>query len=64
MLQKNNCSEGCVGVLRWTDNFRGTYAFITNQIAIATTATTITPQTTGLTFFELPLRGESFGARL
>jgi hypothetical protein len=52
--------------MRWrfsrADNFRGTYAFIANQIAIATMATTIAPQTTGVTFFELPLRGESFGA--
>jgi hypothetical protein len=40
------------------------HAFITNQIAIATMATTIAPQTTGVTFFELPLRGESLGAWL
>jgi hypothetical protein len=39
-------------------------AFIVNQIASATITTTITPQTTGVTFFELPLRGESFGAWL
>jgi hypothetical protein len=38
------------------------YAFIMNHIASATITTTITPQTTGVTFFELPLRGESLGA--
>jgi hypothetical protein len=56
----------CSGDLRRVDNnkFDGTYAFITNQIATATMATTITPQTTGVSFFELPLRGESFGAWL
>jgi hypothetical protein len=42
----------------------GTYAFIVNQIARAMMTTTIAPQTTGVTFFELPLRGESFGAWL
>jgi hypothetical protein len=42
----------------------GTYARIANQIASATITTTITPQTTGVIFFELPLRGESFGAWL
>jgi hypothetical protein len=41
-----------------------TYAFITNQIASATSTTMIAPQTMGVTFFELPLRGESFGAWL
>jgi hypothetical protein len=51
-------------ILRSADNFRGTYAFTTNQIAIATMATTIAPQTTDVIFFELPLRGESFGAWL
>jgi hypothetical protein len=65
MLHENNCSEGCVRViLRSADNFRGTYAFIANQIASATITTTIAPQTMGVTFFELPLRGESFGAWL
>jgi hypothetical protein len=51
-------------ILRSADNFRGTYVFITNQIAIATMITMIAPQTAGVTFFELPLRGESFGAWL
>jgi hypothetical protein len=65
MLHKNNCSEGCVRViLRSDDKFRGTYDFMANQIASATITTTIAPQTTGVTFFELPLRGESFGAWL
>ena len=35
------------------------HALIANQIAAAIIATTIAPQTTGVTFFELPLRGES-----
>jgi hypothetical protein len=48
--------------LRSADNFRGTYVFIVNQIAMATITTTIAPQTAGVTFFELPLRGESLGA--
>jgi hypothetical protein len=43
---------------------QGTHAFTTNQIASKTIATTIAPQTTGVTLFELPLRGESFGAWL
>ena len=38
------------------------HALIVNQIATAMIATTIAPQTTGATFFELPLRGESLGA--
>jgi hypothetical protein len=35
-----------------------------NQIAAAMIATTIAPQTTGVTFLELPLRGESLAAWL
>jgi hypothetical protein len=35
-----------------------------NQTASATITATITAHTTGVAFFELPLRGESFGARL
>jgi hypothetical protein len=45
-------------------SYSGTYAFIINQIAAATITTTIAPHTTGADFFELPLRGESFGAWL
>jgi hypothetical protein len=41
-----------------------TYAFIANQIASATITAVTAPQTMGVTFFELPLRGESFGAWL
>jgi hypothetical protein len=33
-----------------------------NQIAVAIIATTTTAQTTGMTWFELPLRGESLAA--
>jgi hypothetical protein len=40
----------------------GTQAFIVNQIASNTMTKTIAPQITGVTFFVLPLRGESFGA--
>jgi hypothetical protein len=40
------------------------YTFIANQIAMATIATTITPHITGVTCFELPLRGESLAAWL
>jgi hypothetical protein len=39
-----------------------TYTLIANQIAIAIIATTIAAHTTGVTRFELPLRGESFAA--
>jgi hypothetical protein len=35
-----------------------------NQIAIATIAKTIAPHITGVTCFELPLRGESLAAWL
>src|ERR1700738_1262581 len=38
------------------------YACIVNQIATTTMATTIAPQTTGVTFFDPPLRGESLAA--
>jgi hypothetical protein len=44
------------------DGSGGTQTFIVNQIASATITTTIAPHTTGVTFLELPLRGESFGA--
>jgi hypothetical protein len=40
----------------------GTQAFIVNQTASSTMMQTMAPQTTGVTFFVLPLRGESFGA--
>jgi hypothetical protein len=38
--------------------------FQANQIAIATMATIIAHHTSGVTFFELPLRGESLAAWL
>jgi hypothetical protein len=53
-----------IGIFRQYAGYRGTYAFIVNQIASATMNTTIVAQTTGVPFFELPLRGESFGAWL
>jgi hypothetical protein len=56
MLQGKN---GSAELARGSD-----HAFIANQIASATITTMIAPQTTGVTFFELPLRGESFGAWL
>jgi hypothetical protein len=40
------------------------HGFIAIQIAIATSATMIAPHITGVTRFELPLRGESFAAWL
>jgi hypothetical protein len=40
------------------------YGFSANQIAMATTATTIAHQIAGVVFFELPLRGESLAAWL
>jgi hypothetical protein len=40
----------------------GTQAFIVNQTPSSTMMKTIAPQTTGVTFLVLPLRGESFGA--
>jgi hypothetical protein len=39
-------------------------ALVANQMIATMTATTITLHTTGVTRFELPLRGESFGAWL
>jgi hypothetical protein len=41
---------------------RTVHNFIANQIAATISATTITAHTTGVTRFELPLRGESFAA--
>jgi hypothetical protein len=38
------------------------YSLIANQIAITTTATMMAPHTSGVTRFELPLRGESLAA--
>jgi hypothetical protein len=38
------------------------HALIAYQIAIAIIAATIAAHTTGVTCFELPLRGESFAA--
>jgi hypothetical protein len=38
--------------------------FIANQIAMATMTTRMTHHTTGVTRFELPLRGESLAAWL
>jgi hypothetical protein len=63
LQQKNRSGEhpGC------SDNHQmqqKTYAFNANQITSATITTMIAPQTMGVTFFELPLRGESFGAWL
>jgi hypothetical protein len=40
------------------------HSFNANQIAIATMAKTLVPQTAGVTRFVLPLRGESFAAWL
>ena len=40
------------------------HARMVNQIAAMTIATTITPHTAGVTFLELPLRGESLAAWL
>jgi hypothetical protein len=54
--------EKHIGIFRQCAEYRGTYAFIVNQIASATITTTMAPQTTGVAFFVLPLRGESFGA--
>jgi hypothetical protein len=69
MRYQKECSGGCVCVIfGWHNKFDGTYpviyALIVNQIASATITTTIAPQTTDVTFFELPLRGESLGAWL
>jgi hypothetical protein len=64
MLQSTNRSEERIGIFRQYAGCRGTYGFIANQSANATITTTIAAQTTGVTFFELPLRGESLGAWL
>jgi hypothetical protein len=42
----------------------GIHARIVNQIVAMTIATTIAAHTAGVTFFELPLRGESLAAWL
>jgi hypothetical protein len=66
MPEKKNRSEKSYMLVptdqRFYRKFGGTYPLIANQITSATITRTITPQTTGVTFFELPLRGESFGA--
>jgi hypothetical protein len=62
MLQQKKCSGKTLALFDTISRCGGTYAFITNQIASATITATIAHQTTGVTFFELPLRGESFGA--
>ncbi|HXO72716.1 MAG TPA: hypothetical protein VN838_27465 [Bradyrhizobium sp.] len=54
--------EKHIGKFRQFAGSVGTQAFIVNQIASSTTMQTIAPQTTGVTFFVLPLRGESLGA--
>jgi hypothetical protein len=42
----------------------GDHALVVNQIIATTIATRMAPHTIGVTRFELPLRGESFGAWL
>jgi hypothetical protein len=64
MLQSTNGSGKADRDISAIAGYRGTYVFTANQITSATIAMTIPPQTTGVTFFELPLRGESFGAWL
>jgi hypothetical protein len=64
MLQQKNCSGEPARVISINCGCSETHARIVNQIASATITATITPQTAGVTFFELPLRGESFGAWL
>jgi hypothetical protein len=64
MLHANNGSRKEIGIFRHTAGYRGTYVFIANQITSATITVTIPPHITGVTFLELPLRGESFGAWL
>jgi hypothetical protein len=56
--------EKQIGIFRQFAGSFGTQAFIVNQTASNTRIKTMAPQTTGVTFFELPLRGESFGAWL
>jgi hypothetical protein len=46
------------------DSAKQSHARIVNQIAAMTIATTIAPHIAGVTFFELPLRGESLAAWL
>jgi hypothetical protein len=54
--------EKHIGIFRQCAGSGGTYALIVNQMESNTMTNTIAPQTTGVTFFVLPLRGESFGA--
>jgi hypothetical protein len=56
--------EKHIGIFRQFAGSFGTQAFIVNQTASSTIRKTMPPQTTGVTFFVLPLRGESFGAWL
>jgi len=56
--------EKSVGKFRQFAGSGGTQTFIVNQIASATITTRIALHITGVTFLELPLRGESFGAWL
>src|SRR5882724_4693860 len=64
MRRTRNGSGKYVGIFRQFASSFGTQAFIVNQTASSTMIKTIPPQTTGVTFFLLPLRGESFGAWL
>lgn len=64
MPQAANGSQDAIAIFHSIDDAVETHAFIANQIAITTITATTAPQTTGMTFFELPLRGESFGAWL
>ncbi|MBR1212908.1 hypothetical protein [Bradyrhizobium sp. JYMT SZCCT0180] len=50
--------SGAISALQWH------YARMPNQIASAIMAATIAAPTTGVTFFELPLRGELLAAWL
>jgi hypothetical protein len=56
--------EKRIAIFRQFASSFGTQVFIVNQTAISTMMKTMPPQTTGVTFLELPLRGESFGAWL
>jgi hypothetical protein len=60
--RKGNAAD--CGLFQLRNAARHIQAFVANQIASAVSTMRITPQTTGVTFFELPLRGESFGAWL
>jgi hypothetical protein len=42
--------------------YAGDHALVANQMMATTIATRMAPHTIGVTRFELPLRGESFGA--